>query len=318
LGVRRELGFLSILPLYLAMATAMGFVDHHVRAFSDHAYAQYVPEVIGGTAPPPARYRVLAPFAYAQLVRSLGVAPESGWIVFRWLCLAGAFAAGHLLYRTWFSHGAALAGNAVVAVLLPLTFTNSWGHPDHLMELLLFTFGCACAARGWLALFLATLALAGLNRETSFLLVLVFIGAEVLTFRRLAWIAAAAGVWGAVYVGLRWRLGYVPYNPLHVRENVWELFSWPTFAADRDLYSRLYPWFFLVLLAGPVAAIARAWAAQPRFVRASVGVATPIFIAIGLTFSSVIEPRIFTPLLPLLATGVLFAVFAPARTPANG
>jgi hypothetical protein len=313
-GIRRQLGFLTVLPLYVAMAMSIGFVDHHVRPFGDHAYTKYVPEVIAGTAAPPARYRVLAPFIYTQMVRLTGLTPDDGWVLFRWLCLVGAFAAGHLLYRSWFSTGAAVAGNAVVAVLLPLTFTNGWGHPDHFMELLLFTLGCACAARGWVWPFLAVLVLNGLNRETSFLLVMVFMGAEALTRRRLGWIAAAVGVWVAVYAGLRWRLGFVPYNPLHVRENLNFLLSWPAFAADRDLYSRLYPWFFVALLGAPVAAIARTWSAQPRFVRLAVGVATPVFVIIGVTFSSVMEPRILTPLLPLLVTGLLFAFFAPAAS----
>ena len=310
-AIRPQLGFLIVLPLYVTMALAIGFVDHHVRPFPDHAYTKYVPDVVAGTADPPARYRVLAPFAYTQVIRLTGLAPDDGWVLFRWLCLVGAFAAGHLLYRTWFSTGVAFAGNAAVAVLLPLTFTNGWGHPDHFVELLLFTLGCACAARGWLWLFLAVLVLSGLNRETSFLLVMVFIGAEALTSRRLGWVATAVGVWLVVYAGLRWRLGYVPYNPLNISNNAWNLFSWPTFAADRDLYSRLYSWFFLALLAAPIAAIARTWSVQPRFVRVGVGLITPAFVVIGLTFSSVIEPRIFTPLLPLLATGMLFAFFAP-------
>lgn len=310
----RQLGFLTVLPLYIAMAISIGFVDHHVRPGGDHAYTKYVPEVMAGTAAPPARYRVLAPFTYTQVVRLTGLSLDDGWVLFRWLCLVGAFAAGHLLYRSWFSTGAAVAGNAMVAVLLPLTFTNGWGHPDHFMELLLFTLGCACAARGWGWLFLVVLVLSGLNRETSFLLVMVFTGAEALTSRRLRWIAAAVGVWVAVYAGLRWQLGFVSYNPINVRENLKSLFWWPAFAADRDLYSRLYGWFFLAFLGAPVAAIARTWSAQPRFVRVAVGVATPIFVLIGVTCSSVMEPRIFTPLLPLLVTGLLFAFFAPAAS----
>ena len=35
------------------------------------------------------------------------------------------------------------------------------------------------------------------------------------------------------------------------------------------------------------------------------------FVAIGLVFSSVIEPRIFTPLIPLLSAGALFTLFDP-------
>jgi hypothetical protein len=44
----------------------------------------------------------------------------------------------------------------------------------------------------------------------------------------------------------------------------------------------------------------------------------PVFGATRLAFSSVIEPRIFTPLLPWLGTGVLFACFVPATSRAAG
>jgi hypothetical protein len=307
----RRLSFLTVLPLYVALATAMGFVDHKVRRESDTSYAKYVPSVLTQQEAAPAKYRVLAPVVYDRMLRMTGGQPENVWLTFRWLCLFASFLAGHLLFRAWFSTGGALAGNAIVAALLPLTFTNSWGHPDHLMELFLFALGCACIARRWLGAFLVVLAVATLNRETAFLLVVVFAGAESLTAARWRWIAAASAVWAAVYLGLRWRLGFSGYNPLELGNNIWRLFEWPSVAHDRDLYYRLYGWFFLVLLAAPAAAVWRSWRAQPRFTRGALALATPLFVGIGVTFSSVIEPRIFTPLLPLLAAGLLFAMLPP-------
>ncbi len=308
----RRLGFLGVLPLYLAFATAIGFVDYKVRPYPAYPYTEYVPAVVHGTADPPARYRVLAPLAYDGLVRATHLSAEDGWLVFRWLCLVAAFAAGHLYFRTWFSTGGALVGNALVATLLPLTFTNSYAHPDHLVELCLFTLGCACVARGWMAAFLGVLVLATLNRETAFLLVVVLVCAGPLDRRRLGWAAAGTVLWAATYAGLRWRLGYVPYNPLQVSENLGRLFWWP---AGRDLYYRLYSWFFLIMLAPALLVIARSWPLQPRFTRGAVAIALPFFLLIGLTFSSVIEPRIFTILLPLVVPGVLFAALPGEREP---
>jgi hypothetical protein len=36
----------------------------------------------------------------------------------------------------------------MTAATLPLTFTNSWAHPDHMPELALFTLGALAVARG--------------------------------------------------------------------------------------------------------------------------------------------------------------------------
>lgn len=309
--MRPRPGFLVVLPLYLAMAMALGFVDQYVRGRASEAFTKHVPAVMAGQAEPPARYRVLAPAIYDWMTRATGSQPENSWLVFRFLCLLGAFAAGHLLYRTWFSTGGAVAGNAFVAALLPLTFTNPAGHPDTFTELLLFTLGCACAVRRWMWPFLVTLALATLNRETAFLLVLVYAGIEGLSARGLRKVAAAAILWGVIYAGLRWKLGYASYEAWQFGNNLTRLFQWPVQAWQRDLFYRGYGWFFVVMLAGPVFLIARTWAAQPRFVRVGVGIVLPLFVVIGVTFSSVMEPRIFTPLLPLVATGMLFGLFAP-------
>src|SRR5690242_7930273 len=113
------------------MAVALGFVDQTVRPHVSEAYEKYVPEVVSGQAAAPARYRILAPAVYDWMTRGTGSQPENSWIVFRFLCLLAAFVAGHILYSTWFSGAAPVAGNALMAALLPLTFTNSYGHPDH-------------------------------------------------------------------------------------------------------------------------------------------------------------------------------------------
>jgi len=315
-GSRRALGLLTLLPLYLVIAAAIGFVDHRVRPFGADAYTKVIPEFVEGTAPPPGKYRILAPFAYLHLRDAFGMQPENAWILFRWLGLVASLLAGHLLYRTWFSEGAAVLGNVLTAVLLPLTFTNGYGIPDHFTELFLFTLGCACIARSWMPGFLVVLLFAGLNRETSFLLVMLLAVAGPLTRQRLIWIGAAAAIWAAVYVGLRWWLGFSPYNPVELTNNIGRMFSWPVEAWQRDLFYRAFGWFFVALIGAPLVIIVRTWASQPRFVRGAVAVVVPVFVAIGVTFSSVMEPRIFTPLIPLLVTGVLFALFTPERSDA--
>jgi hypothetical protein len=309
----RTLGLLSVLPLYIALAIAVGFVDHYARVYRDQAYVNSA-AIVHGTADPPARYRVLGPWIYDRLTKLTGLQAEDGWIVFRWTCLVGVFLAGHWYFRSWFSTGGAVAGNALIAALLPLTFTNSYGDPDTFIELLLLLLGCACIVRERMVLFLVVMLAAALNRETSFLLVIVSLCAGPIDRRRLTWAAAASAVWAVVYVGLRWRLGYAPYNPLQIEQNLRFLFRWPVEAVQNNLYKRLYAWFFVALLAPPIALIARSWSAQPLFIRRTTAIALPVFVAIGLVFSSVIEPRIFTPLLALVVPGMLFAMWPVART----
>lgn len=304
----RPLGWIGVLPLYLALATAIGFVDHHVRPLPEHGYTTYVPAVLSGQAEPPGRYRVLAPYVYDRFVRLTGLSPGDGWIVFRWASLLAALLAGHLYFRTWFPTGPAVAGNLLGMALLPLTFTNSWAHPDHLLELGLFTLGCACLARGWHAGFLVVLALGALNRETSAFLLPLALFARPWTTRHLSWTALAVALWMAISLGLRWQFGWVPYNPWQLERNLEFLRAFPL---ERDLYFRLYPWFFLVLVLPLAALVAVTWARQPRFARVAAGIAAPIVIVACLLYSSLIETRIFTPMIPLLVPATLFAWFPP-------
>ena len=295
------------------MATAAGFVDFRVRPGNtfEHAFTAYVPSVLSGSESPPARYRVLAPYVYDAVTRWTGLDARDGWFVFRWLCLLAALFAGHALFRTWFDIGPAVAGNALTMVLLWLTFTGGYPHPDHVMELFLFTLGCACVARGWQGAFVVVLAVNALNRETSAFLVPLFFFARSFDRRHLTWTAVAASVWLGVTLLLRWRLGWVPYDPLHVSENLATMAAFP---AVRDLYYRLFPWFFLILVVPALVNIGLTWASQPRYSRVAAGIVTPALILTGFLFSSVIESRIFTPVLPLVVPGVLFALFpADAR-----
>lgn len=309
----RTLGLLGVLPLYLAIATAVGFVDFRVRPaiHFETAFTTYVPSVLSGNEAPPGRYRILAPHIYAAVQRWTGLDARDAWFVFRWLCLLAALLAGHALFRTWFETGPAVAGNALAMVLLWLTFSGGWGHPDHLMELFLFTMGSACVARRWDAAFVGVLALSALNRETSAFLLPLFLLARGLDRRRAIRVAVAAAAWLGVTLLLRWQLGWVPYNPLNVSQNIDNMTTWP----ERDLYYRLFGWFFLILVVPVLVIIGLTWARQPRYVRVAAGVVTPAVLVTGFLFSSVWESRIFTPVIPLLMPGLLFALFpSPPRS----
>jgi hypothetical protein len=274
-----------------------------------------MPEILAGKADPPARYRVLAPWLADRLAHSTSFAPVTNWLLFRWLCLFASLLAGHLYFQTWFSEGQAAAGNLLVMALLPLTFTNSWPNPDHFTELALFTFACACIARGWWMAFAAAMVVNAFNRETSaFLVALWFLSAPPSRTHVLRTFAAGL-IWLGIYVGLRWRLGFVPYDPWQLRQNIGWLTPLP---AGFPGYKRIYGWFFVILLVPMFQLAARQMRAQPRFMRMTVGVIAPAYLVTATLFSSTIESRIFTPILPLLAPSILLAFFGGTAPPEAG
>lgn len=302
----RRLGLAAVLPLYLAIATALGFVDFRIRTDQDAftRLVDYSRGVVAGTEAPPGRYRVLAPYTWEALARVTGLEARESWVLFRWLCLVGALVAGHLYLTTWFDQTGAVLGNVTVAALLPLTFTNGWAHPDHLLELCLFTLGCACIARGWLWAFAAVLALNGFNRETSAFLVLLFFLSAPICKRHLARTAAFGAVWAVIYVGLRMWKGWAPYDFWQLGENWARLTPLPPVW---DPYKRMFTWFVVILVVPLVMLISRIWPRQPSFMKAAATV-VPVFLVVSFLFSSINETRIFTPLIPLLLPGVVFAL----------
>jgi hypothetical protein len=217
----------------------------------------------------------------------------------------------HAYLRTWFSPEAALAGVALTAATLPLTFTNSWGHPDHIPELALFALGAMAVARGRDALFAVVLALAAFNRETSVFLVLLYAVAEPLTRTRVIRAALFGLEWLAVYGGLRLARGVQHYDYWQAARNLGDL-GMPLPAEFYDPYYRAYAWFFIVLF-GPMLYLALSARSAPRFVRRALLVA-PAVVVVAFLFSNIIETRIFTPLYALLLPGVMFYFFGDRVT----
>jgi hypothetical protein len=291
--------------LYFALATAVGYVDFRVRTHHERDLA-YSAAVVAGTEEPPGRYRILAPYVFDGLTRLTRLSPGNSWFLFRWLGIFCALLAGHLYFRTWFPTSQAVAGNLLMVALLPLTFTNAWAHPDHFVELCLFTLACACLARGWTWAFTLVLVLNALNRETSVFLVMLFFLARRWDRWHFAATAALTLLWLGVSLALRWRMGFVPYDPWQFKQNIRFLALLPP---AYDPYYRAFAWFVLVMIVPLVVIIARSWSIQTRFSKVATGIVTPAFVTIAFLFSSIVETRIFTPLLPLLLPGAIAGLF---------
>ena len=298
--------FFAVVAIVL-MSVAAGFVDLRTRPYPTRSYEEFIPRVFDGTADAPERYRVLVPFAVVGLGRVTGLTPAYAWhLSLLVLFLAAYFVFFHYL-RTWFSPVLSLLGTALVAATFPLTFTNSWAHPDHVAVLLLFT-ACAWAiARGQTVATFILLALATLNRETAAFLVLLYLFAGAFTRTRLAVTALLGVEWAAVYVGLRLWRGFAPYEYWQAGRNLEFL---RLMGPNYDPYYRAFAYFAIVLFGGLVA-IALVGAREPRplFATGALWV-VPLFVVVAFTMSSIVEARIFTPLYTLVVPAVMFTCAA--------
>jgi hypothetical protein len=292
--------------LYITLTLAIGFADLRMRAHTAHVITSYIPGVVAGTESAPGRYRVLAPFLIDGAASVTGTPLASAWYVTRLLFILMAFCAIHAYLRTWFPPEAALAGVALTAATLPLTFTNSWPHPDSMPELFLFTLGALAIARRADGLFALTLAAAALNRETSAFLVLLY-AVQPWTRARALRVVLFSLEWFAIYGGLRLVRGLQHYDYWQAGRNLSDLALLPS---NYDPYYRAYAYFAVVLF-GPMLYLALKSKDAPPFVRRAL-IVVPMFVVVAFTFSSIIESRIFTPLYPLVLPAVIFCLFTSA------
>jgi hypothetical protein len=306
------------LLLYLGMALALSFTDHRMRRFPDYVVTTYVPQVVQGTADAPGRYRVLAPLIIDALTRATGGSPIIVFLAIRFGLLYAALVAAHLMLRNWFPHLVATGGTAMLAALLPLTYTNSWAHPDSVVELLLLCAGCAVIVSkrdGW---FSAVLILAAFNRETSAFLLLLWAWqrlAETRSRAMLVRVMCVGSAWWAVFLGLRWIRGFASYEYWMLPRNIAALVPLP---GNFDPYVRISGllWLFLAvpLFTLAVAGVRRVgW--RSYFGRATV--VAGCLLLTGFAISSVLESRIFVPLLPLLVPPALVGLGAEPPGPAD-
>jgi hypothetical protein len=303
-----------VVVVYFCVAVSLAFVDHRVRReqYRQHVIAEYIPSVLAGTSGAPAKYRVLMPYALDYTIRRSGA---DGYTLFLFVELAFIFASllvTHAYLAYFFPTPAALAGTLALAAFLPLTFTNSWAHPDTFPDLVLFTAGClAVAARR--DLLVAALLLVGLfNRETMGFVAVLWAVERLPEWRSRATAGAAVlifAVSAAVYVGLRIARGFEHYEMWMLPRNL----SYVTVLPEGfDPYTRVFGFFWILLLVVPL------WLAwhgarsegAPTFFRSGLIVAA-LFTVVAWLFAAIVETRVFVPMLPLLLPGAV-AAFAPS------
>jgi hypothetical protein len=301
--------------IYLCIGVSLAFVDHRVRRemHRDHVVTEYIPSVLAGTSGAPAKYRVLMPYALDALQRRTGGDPYMLVLGSELLFILASLVTMHVYLRLWFDPAAALGGTLALAAFLPLTFTNSWIHPDTFPDLFLFTAGClAVAARR--DLLLAVILVAGMfNRETIGFVALLWALNRWSDWRRPGTLVAGAGIVGVsalVYAGLRVARGFEHYEMWMVPKNLsYQQVLPPGF----DPFTRVFGFFWLPLVAVP---LWLAWSGArregaPAYFRHAVMVAA-LFAVVVWLFAAIIETRVFTPLAPLLLPGAVAAFTRPA------
>lgn len=297
------------LGLIATIALASAFTDFRIRQFPEYAYTTYIPGVVDGTYGAPAIYRVLVPFSHSFLAQATGFTPANVWHALRigWFLVAFLALYGYL--QRWVAAPAALGGVAAVGATLPLTYTNSWAHADSIPELALFTMGCAAiVGRRYWAL-AAVLLIGALNRETAGFLVITYLCSQPISRPHLVQTAAFGALAGAVLAALRLWRGVEHYDYWQLGRNLAFLKLLPP---GYDLYKRAYAWFIVALALPAVLILAARWAAVPPDARRLVWSAVPLAVT-GLTVSSIIEPRIFLPLYPLLLPALMCVLVQPKR-----
>jgi hypothetical protein len=302
--------------LYLCIGLSLAFLDHRVRREQHraHVVSEYNPSVIAGTSGAPAKYRVLMPFTLDYVSRHTGADPYSVFLLSELLFIVASLIVTHFYLRQWFTAPTAVAGTLAVASFLPLTFTNSWAHPDTFPDLLFFTGGCLAVAARRDALLVAIL-LAGLfNRETIVFVALLWGLERLPEWRRRTTLVPAAAIFGitiAVYVGLRLVRGFEHYDMWMVEKN-WS--SLRVLPPGFDPYTRLFGFFWIFLVAIPFWV---AWSGArrpgvPAFFLNGVIVAG-LFSIIAWLFAAIVETRVFVPVLPLLLPAAVAGFTCPSN-----
>jgi len=302
--------------LYVCVALSLGFVDHRVRRekYREHVVTEYIPSVIAGTSGSPAKYRVLMPFSLDAFTRWSGQDAYTVFLFSELMFIGASLIVTHLYLRQWFTDAGSVGGTVGLAALLPLTFPNTWAHPDSFPDLLLFTAGCLAVAARRDLLLGAILLIGMFNRETMAFLALLWAVHRLPEWRRPETIRNGVlifGICATVYVGLRWVRGFEHYEMWMVPKNLEYMKILPT---GFDPYTRVAGFFWVMLLAVPgwLAFTSSRAPGAPAFFRSAVAIAG-LFVVVAWLFAAVIETRVFIPVLPLLLPGAVAAFTAPRR-----
>lgn len=157
-----------------------------------------------------------------------------------------------------------------------------------------FAFALGLLARGKLVQYLAVFAMANLNRETTFLLILVF---AVYFFFRLPWQKYAALIVAQLVLFLGARIWIMTMFASHPGDSV---FIQPIENLQRFLEYPLASTVHWLLFALVLWLCARRWRSAPRFLQVALLVMLPVQLILYLVIGWAFEIRVFAEVFPVV------------------
>ena len=169
--------------------------------------------------------------------------------------------------------------------------------------------GCRLVAMRRDGLFVLTLAVGMLNRETAAFLAVLWAIERLRQQRSVAtwlWLFGIAALCAGIYGGLRLARGYQGYDVFMLWQNLALLKPLP---AGFDPYVRVVGYFWLVLLTVPagIALSGLRRPGTPGFFVSGV-VASAVMLAVALTIAAIAESRVLLPIVPMLAPAVVWGL----------
>lgn len=243
------------------------------------------------------------PFLYRQFVPLIaraisfvsGLALDNAVVVTIILCAFGFVFASYYLFNSFFPDDPRANWFALVMVLTLFILASYPKHTYDIPTAMFFSLALALLARRQLMPFALVFPLICLNRETAFLLTILF---AVYFYRRLDrrsyWLALIYQ--GTVYLAIRsvliWAFADAPGRPFVFRP----LENW-----ERHINAGFTNQIFLLFLIAVTVILATRWQRAPALMRTAFCVFTPVLAVLYFVFGWSFEVRVFIELLPIVA-----------------
>jgi len=293
---RKGLALFLLVYLALAAGTARLHYEKVGKKYHDRRVELHE-QALGNRAPAPVQYRVPV-FYLAEGLQRAGVPFDMSYALVRGAFTFLAAVLLHLFLMRWFTPAGAFMNTLLFFAVLPATYFLYYMQPQDPPNLVFFIAGLWLVRDRRDALFGALLLLSMFNRETTVMLVAVFVlyrhdelPLPSLLVRAGIFAAIAAGV----YVGLREYFGAHPYySEFFIYKD--NFTYWQTYAGIATAVG-----VFVVL---PWAGLS----GKPKFLARAAGM-IPFFMVVHWTVTRMYEPRLFLPLVPVIFPLGLMTLF---------
>ncbi|MBI5648948.1 MAG: hypothetical protein HZC40_00625 [Chloroflexi bacterium] len=308
LPLRSPLALFSV--IYLSFALTLTF--YHMETIERNFWQprqEFHEGIIGGQFYAPYQYRVAATWlaeAGGWLVeKTLGLAPgkpaylarEAMYILQRLIATWLLLVAFHLYLETWFTPELAFSGTLILAGLHTYTYHSYFYQPDSVINLLHLTIGALWIVRGATTRLYPLMFIASFVRETSGLLIAIFLAHRWRTHKGFLHALGLFAVWLAVQLILRGMFGVRPFFPSRPFSIQIENLGWPLF---------LFAIFWIV-------PILRFKTLPPFLARLLVFMTPPLIVA-NFLFGKVEETRLFLDLAIVLIPATLIGMFGAQKS----